>query len=667
MHSNSNVIPLPVHESATAIDTKPARRVIVIGAGPVGMRFAQDFLNKEPNARVSIFSNEPYAPYNRVQLSSVLAGKVGVDSILTPLPSVAKHPNFSHQICTIKSIDSQAKLVTDFEGNDHSYDELVIATGSRPHVPNISGTDQTGVYTFRNLKDTEELYSRVSRSRHIVVVGGGLLGLEAARALRRANTQVTLIQQAPRLMNRQLDDTAADILRQKVEQLGIEIITESGVRKIHGEGRVTGVTLRNEQELSCDTVLLCAGIKTNERLAREAGIKVTRGIIVDDHLKTSIDHIYAIGECCEHRGETYGLVAPGFEQAAVLADVLTGGSAHYVGSLLVSRLKVVGESVCSMGEVVELGDSPQIKEIRYRKGDVYRKIVLRRGCVIGAVGIGEWHEVQRIQEAFRSGRAILPWQQWRFAQTGDLWGSGSNDDPNDWPKSAIVCQCNNINQGQLVDAIGGGNNTLPELQQCTGAGTVCGSCKPLLNELLGSSSPAEKEKAASVVQIISLLAIVLTAFIFFMPESQVATSYLEKGPFEAIWNDKYWKQVTGFSLLGLSTLALSLSVRKRITSARLGEFAYWRVFHIVLGFLCAGLLIFHTGFHLGANLNRWLILDFLAILSLGAAAGLVVSFSHKFKPAAAKKIRKTWSWLHILVAWPLPMLLVFHIISVYYF
>ncbi len=670
MAQTSNVIPLPVTADANAeqaLALANGRRIIIIGAGPVGMRFAQDFLQKEPNTQVTVFSNEPTAPYNRVQLSAVLAGEVGVDNILTPLPDVAKHPNFSHRICTIKSIDADARSVTDFEGNAYFYDELVIATGSRPHVPNIPGTDQTGVYTFRNLKDTEGLYSRVSRSRHTVVVGGGLLGLEAAKALLRSNTKVTLIQQGPRLMNRQLDDAAAGLLQAKIEGLGVEVITDSGVRTIHGDGRVSGVTLRDGQQLECDTVLLCAGIKTNDRIARQAGIRVARGIVVDDQLKTSRDHIYAVGECCEHRGLTYGLVAPGFEQAAVLADVLTGGSAQYLGSLSVSRLKVVGESVCSMGEVVELGDSPHIKEIVYRNKDIYRKLVLRRGRIIGAVGIGDWSEAQRIQEAFRSGRTLLPWQQWRFAQSGDVWGGGYGDDPNAWPKSAVVCQCNTVSQGQLVEAIDAGNKTLPQLQACTGAGTVCGSCKPLLNELLGYSGPAPKEKAATITQIISLLAIVVTAFVFFMPQSQVADSYLEQGLFESIWNDKYWKQVTGFSLLGLSVLALSLSIRKRIVSARLGDFAYWRVLHIALGLACAGILILHTGFHLGSNLNRWLILDFLGILTLGALAGVVVSLSHKFKPAAAKKIRKTWTWLHILVAWPLPVLLAFHIISVYYF
>ena len=671
MSYTQNVIALPIEPKApvTNVDlvATPKLRVIVVGAGPVGIRFAQELLRKLPNAQVSVFSNEPYAPYNRVQLSAVLAGQIAVENITIALPNTADHPNFSHQINTISAIKPELNRVVDINGNEHSYDKLVIATGSRPHVPNIPGVEQTGVYTFRNLKDAEALYSRVSRSRHTVVVGGGLLGIEAARALLRFNTQVTLVQQAPRLMNRQLDAAAAAHLQAKIEHLGVQVITQSGVRAVHGQGRVTGVTLYSGQELECDTVLLCAGIKINERLARKAGIKISRGIAVDDNLATSVHDIYAIGECCEHEGETFGLVAPGFEQAAVLADHLAGGSAEYHGSVSVSRLKVVDEPVCSMGEVNEFGDRPFLKEVVHKKGDCYRKLVIHRGKIIGAVGIGEWGEAQRIQEAFRSGRRIWPWQLWRFRITGDAWGGGFGDDPNGWPASAVVCQCNGIDQGTLVSAVASGNDTLPKLQACTGAGTVCGSCKPLLNELVGYPSAAEAEKGSRVVQIFSLIALVIIAVIFFTPASQVADSYIAQTTFEKIWNDKYWKQVTGFTLLGLTTLGLTVSLRKRLLGNRLGDFAYWRILHITLGLACAAVLIFHTGFHLGANLNRLLILDFLAVLIMGSLAGLVVSYSHKFKASKSPKIRKTWTWLHILIAWPLPVLLLFHVLSVYYF
>ena len=297
-------------------------KIIVIGSGPVGMRFVEEVLKRKPSANITMFGGEGTQPYNRIQLSSLLAGEAKYEDILNTLPDEQRHTGFQHIPANVEVVFSKEKYVVDQQGNRYDYDKLVFATGSRPHVPDIPGVDQTGVYTFRNLKDAEALSARIWRSRHIVVVGGGLLGLEAARALTRFNTKVTLIQQGPWLMNRQLDEKAATLLKDSIENKGIEVITESGVRNILGEGRVTGVVTRDKTEIECDTVLLCAGIKPNMELARDANIKVANAIMVDDQLQTSEPNVFAIGECCEHRGLTYGLVNPGFEQAAVAANVI---------------------------------------------------------------------------------------------------------------------------------------------------------------------------------------------------------------------------------------------------------------------------------------------------------------------------------------------------------
>ncbi|MBW8192533.1 FAD-dependent oxidoreductase [Neiella marina] len=647
-----------------------ARRVLIIGAGPAGVRFAHELLKREPNAEVTLFGNEPYAPYNRVLLSALLAGDASYHDIQTALPDEQKHPGFRQLVATITHIDHEQKVVTDNQGIRYNYDQLVLATGSRPHVPNIPGVQQTGVYTFRNLKDTEALSARASRCRHVVVVGGGLLGLEAARGMLKFNTKVTLVQQATRLMNRQLDDDAASRLRQKVEALGIEVVTESGVREVLGEqGRVTGVTTRSGDHIECDTVLLCTGVSPNTRLALYANIKVARAIVVNDQLQTSVADVYAIGECSEHQGQVYGLVNPGFEQAAIAADVICGGASAYLGSLEVSRLKVVGEQVCSMGEVAELPSRPFQSELVYRNKSqgIYRKIVIYKGKLIGAVGIGEWPEARRIQEAFKQQRSISKWQQMWFRLGGKLWSDDSEGDIKAWPADAVVCQCNNINQGQLLEAIAEGAGSVTELQQATSAGTVCGSCKPLLTQLIGSAEPAAKETGWLTMLTMSLVAVLVVCAMAFTPALSVADSVLERGWFEGIWNDKFWKQVTGFTLLGLTVIGLVMSLRKRLGWTKLGNFGYWRVLHGVLGAACAGMLIVHTGFHLGANLNQLLMFNFLAVLVLGASAGAVVAFSHKFNPMKTTAIRKFWTWLHTLVAWPLPILLSIHILTVYYF
>lgn len=645
------------------------RRYIVVGSGPVGMRFVQELLKRQPMARVIVFGNEPYQPYNRVQLSSLLAGDVSREAMNLTMPDPSLHPHFEFIIAAIRQIQTDRQAVTDAKGNQYNYDKLIIATGSRAHVPDIPGINQQGVYTFRNIKDTETLYARVTRSRHVVVVGGGLLGLEAARGMLKFNTRVTIIQQAPRLMNRQLDPAASAMLCQRVEALDINVILNSGVREIFGDGRVSGVRTRNGDILECDTVLLCAGITANIELAKTAKLKLGRGIIVSDTLQTSDESIFAIGECCEYNGQTYGLVSPGFEQAAVLADHLSDGSARYAGSLSVSRLKVLGYDVCSMGTVSELPKRPQQYELSYRDSGSgnYRKLVVYKREIIGVAGIGEWPEINRIQEAFQTKRRLYAYQLMQFRVNGKLWLKAASDNIKAWPNSALICQCNSVSKGRIVDAIENGATSIDAIQASTSAGIVCGSCKPLLAQLANSDAPSPKETAWPLLLGCSSFAVIFALLIIFVPEARVATSVQTESWFQGVWNDKFWKQVTGFSLLGLSLLGLLMSLRKRLKISWLGNFGFLRAFHATLGTACAALLIAHTGFHLGSNLNRWLILNFLGILLLGASAGGVVALGHYFKPSTERTLRSVWTWLHIIVTWPLPALIGVHILSVYYF
>ncbi len=655
----------PKPQSLQASDTLGP--VVVIGSGPVGMRFVQELLQRYPHARVTLFGDEPYAPYNRVQLSSVLAGDVGRDAINYDLPDTADYPNFAFISQTIAAIDTEAQTVIDQSGQQYAYAKLILATGSRPFLPNIPGIHQHGVYTFRNLRDTDALYARLSRAKHIVVVGGGLLGIEAARALCRFNTRITLIHQGSRLMNRQLDDEAANRLADKLRAGGIDIVLNSGVRVVHGMNRVEGVTTRDGDRIDCDTVLFCTGIACNMEMARDAGIKTARGIVVDEQLQTSVPDVYAIGECSEFRQQVYGFAAPGLDQAAVAAEVLSGGSAQYLGSSASSRLKVVNEPVFSSGEVTDFARHGRQREIVFRQDSTYRKLVVHNGRLIGLLGIGDWPELPRIQELYQQQRPLLPWQLWWFRLRGRLWWNDAAGDARTWPAKAVVCQCNGVEQGVLVEAIAGGCDSLASLSDTTRAGSACGSCKPLLNQLLGNEAPPDKDKAWATVLISSIAALIVALAVITIPGLMVPDSVQEPVPLGGIWNDKFWKQVTGFSLLGLSAVGLLMSLRKRLGLERLGEFAYWRALHIVLGLFCVGLLIAHTGFHLGSNLNRYLMIDFLLVIGLGAFAGIAVAASHRMSPAAGLKLRKTLSKVHLLVSWPLPMLLAMHILSVYYF
>lgn len=647
-----------------------APQVVVVGSGPVGMCFAEKLLALHPEACVSVFGNEPCAPYNRVQLSSLLAGEVTPDQIDIPLPAITRHPNFSYQVCTITAINCANKTVTDSLGNEHSYHRLVLATGARAHIPNIPGTDIRGVYRFRSLLDAQALIARTARCRHVVVVGGGLLGLEAARALLRDDTKVTVVQQASHLMNRQLDESAAEYLQAELTRLGIEVIAASGVREILGRGeRVDGVRLHNGTVVSCDTVLLCAGIQPNKELALKAGLAVGQGIIVDDQLRTSDPDVFAIGECCEHAGKTYGLVSPGYEQAAVAANVIAGSDAVYKGSIAVARLKVLGQQVSSMGEVVELIRRPGLKELVWqdKSAGLYRKLVLLRGRIIGVLSYGEWPDITRVQMSFQNNSHIWAWQRLRFVMTGRLWSDDMAQDVGAWPEKTIVCQCKSVNKQCLCDAINKGCLTMAAVQAETGAGTVCGSCKPLLGEMLGAGNAKVREYGWPVLAAACVLAMLAVLGIGVVPAAGYAGSVTEIGWFEALWSDKFWKQVSGFTLLGLTLIGLLLSLRKRLEWRWLGGVAQWRMAHVLLGVGCIGLLMLHTGFHLGENLNRLLMLNFLTILALGGVTGLVVALSHRLPALKARRLRKLWTRLHVFVSWPVVALLSIHILTVYYF
>lgn len=675
--SSTQPSPLPAlqPESQALIVSDRLGPVFVIGSGPVGVRFVQELLQRNPHAHVKLFGNEPFAPYNRVQLSSVLAGDIDRESITYQLPCQELHPNFEYIVCAITSIDTAEHTVTDAFGQVHDYSKLILATGSRPFIPTIPGIQQKGVYTFRGLRDTDALYARLSSSKHIVVVGGGLLGIEAARALRRLNTRVTLIHQGSRLMNRQLDDEAAARLALKLQQNGIKIIVESGVRVVHGMNRVEGVTTRHGDRLDCDTVLFCTGVSCNTELALNAGIKIAQGIVVDDQLQTSAEDVYAVGECSEFNQQIFGFAGPGLDQAAVAADVISGGNARYAGSAASSRLKVANEQVFSAGEVCDFPRHGRQREIIYQTDGIYRKLVVHNGKLIGLLGIGDWPELPRIQELYQQQyqqqRKPSPWQLWLFRINGRLWLNNTSSNARNWPATAIICQCNQIPQLTLVKAIESGCASLPALADKTRAGSVCGSCKPLLQQLIGDDAPPEKDKAWFTILIASTLALLVALLVVSSPALTVPDTVQGATSLGGIWNDKFWKQVTGFTLLGLSAMGMLMSLRKRLNykwlNQKLGEFAYWRAFHIILGLLCVTILIVHTGFHLGVNLNRYLMINFLLVIALGTFAGIAVSISHRLSPAFGLKLRKTLSWIHLIVSWPLPILLAAHILSVYYF
>jgi nitrite reductase (NADH) large subunit len=613
-----------------------------------------------------LYGDEPFEPYNRVRLSAFLGGEVSWQGLTRDFV-LPRDANVERRFgCRVTAIDRDRRCVHDAAGFVQPYSRLVLATGSRPHVPDVPGIRLAGVYTFRDVRDANCLLARRVRSRRTVVLGGGLLGLEAARGMQRFNTSVCVVEHYSRLMMRQLDEGAGRRVLAHIETLGIEVVLGEGVKRVLGDGVVTGVQLRSDRIIECDTLVVATGILPNTELALAAGLHIGRGVRVNDAMQTSDPDIYAVGECAEHRNRVYGIVAPGLEQATVAAHVISNGRAHYKGSTVTTRLKVVNFPVFSVGPVGEEETPDLTRTWVHATADVYRKLVTHRGRLIGAIAVGDCPDLSRLQEAVARQRRIWPWQLWRFVRSGALWPDAEMGSVLAWPAATTVCNCTGVTRGELGRALADGCVTAEALAARTGASTVCGTCRPLVAELAGASEPAQPVRGWKMLLGaggVAAVAAVALALVFLVP---YAATVQVPWQWDLLWRESFWKQASGYTVLGLTAALLAMSLRKRIARFKLGEFPVWRVVHVVLGVLTLAGLAAHTGGRLGANLNFILIASFLAVIVLGAAAGGVIALEHRLGAGAAR-LRRSWVWTHILIGWPIPVLLAFHVLKTYYF
>jgi nitrite reductase (NADH) large subunit len=364
--------------------------LVIVGNGMAAARLV-DELAKTTLGRfaVAVVGDEPRLAYNRVLLSSVLAGETASHDIeLRPAAWWRDRGVTLKYGCVATEIDIGRRELKIDGDESVEFSRLVLATGSTPLRLNLPGADLLGVHTFRDTRDVDLLLALAARKRPVVVIGGGLLGLEAAYGLAKAGTPVTLLHLMDRLMERQLDAPAAALLKSLVERKGIQVLLNASTARIHGATRVEGVELADGRRIEADAVIIAAGIRPNVGLAKDAGIAVGRGVVVDDHLQTSVPQIFALGECAEHRGICYGLVEPAYEQARVLAQHLAGKAAAYQGSVVATNLKVSGVSLFSAGDFVGTEGSEAILLSDVRRG-TYKKLVIADGRLIGAVLIGD--------------------------------------------------------------------------------------------------------------------------------------------------------------------------------------------------------------------------------------------------------------------------------------
>jgi nitrite reductase (NADH) large subunit len=641
--------------------------VVVVGGGPSGIRVAQELARR--GLATIVFNAERWPPYNRVKLTPLLSGEVQLGQVSQPLTFPGHGEVTLYSDHSIVDVDRSRKTVTGRFGRVWAYSKLVLCMGSRAHVPPIPGKDLAGVFTFRNFDDVEKLMARSLRARRAVVIGGGLLGLEAARGMARRGAETWVVEHERHLMARQLDARAGALLVRDIAGLGLAVRSGRSVKRIAGRERVEAIELSDGERVPCDTVILCTGIRANIELARDIGLAVGRGIKVSASMQTTDPDIYAVGECAEFDGHIYGLVGPGFEQALVAAAHIAGEPATYAGSVPATKLKVVGTDVFSMGDVDQLEQRTDVvsQSFEDKDGKAYRRLVLRRGRVVGAIALGDWPEINRLQEAIRGRVRLWPWQRARFALSGNIWAERTPASVREWPRAATVCNCTGVTRGQIGDAIALGCSSVTDVKRDTGASTVCGTCGPLISELLGAAPARTPAEAFRPIAAASAAAGLLALVTLLLPVWPVARQIRARSIVDLLWLDGVWKQASGYTLLALSIIATLLSLRKR--AVRLGDFATWRVVHTAVGVATLLVLFLHTGFRLGSNLNKWLMLSFLGVALAGGAAGLATALEHRLFASAGEAARtRTLSfWLHLLALWPLPLLLAAHILSVYFY
>jgi len=463
--------------------------MIVIGNGMAGCRAVEEILARDPNKfRITIFGAEPRVNYNRIMLSPLLAGEKSFEDIVingedwyaeNDIALVAGDP--------VVAIDRATQTVTSRSGRTERYDRLLLATGSDPFIIPVPGKDLPGVITFRDMDDVDKMLVAADAGGAAVVIGGGLLGLEAAHGLSLRGMKVTVIHLMPTLMERQLDEAAGWLLKSELERRGQTILTQADTGEVYGDGKVEGVRLKGGTEIPCSIVVMAVGIRPATGLARDAGLDVERGILVDDHMMTSDPAVLAVGECVQHRGAVYGLVAPLWEMCRALADSQTGNPSGYTGSVTSTKLKVSGIDVFSAGDFSG-GEGCEDIVLRDATRGVYKRVIVKDDKVVGAVLYGDtadgnWYfdllrkeeDISEIREALIFGQAFAA-------------GGGALADP----KSAVaalsddaeICGCNGVSKGKVVACINGGAKDLDAVRATCKASASCGSCTGLVENLL---------------------------------------------------------------------------------------------------------------------------------------------------------------------------------------
>ncbi|HLJ13830.1 MAG TPA: nitrite reductase large subunit NirB [Bryobacteraceae bacterium] len=475
------------------------QKLVVVGNGMAGVACVEQILKHAPKFDIAIFGDETHTNYNRILLSSVLAGEKSLDEITLHTPEWYRQHGIVLRLgIRIVDIDVEARTVTGDNGAVVQFDKLLLATGSSPVIPPIAGANKEGVFAFRNIDDTRGLLARSRPGVQAVVIGGGLLGLEAARGLQVQGCAVTVVHLLDTLMERQLDPTGGTYLTRKMERLGMRVLLNRHTSALLGNGHVEAVEFQDGEQIEAGLVVIAAGIRPNAELGRRASLTVNRGIVVNDFMETSHPDIFAVGECVEHRGICYGLVAPLFEQGKVLAATITGNRGPaYQGTVEASKLKIMGVDVFSAGEYRD--NAAEFESVRYEDPSlgIYKKVVLSGGKLRGVILVGDVSDSHRYMEWLRTGADISA-QRRHLLFPEPVEDAGV--DVAQIPDSDTICGCLGVTKGSIIHAIHErGVNTMAQLKEYTRASTGCGSCTTLCEHLLRAVAPEFAEETKTTL------------------------------------------------------------------------------------------------------------------------------------------------------------------------
>ena len=483
------------------------QKLVVIGNGMAGARTVEEILARGGGAQfeITMFGDEPYGNYNRILLSNVLNGaQDAADIFLNPLEWYAENDVTLHAPARVTDIDRARQEVHSDDGQITPYDKLIIATGSRPFVPPMEGLEtpggdpKHGVFVFRTLDDCHKIAGYATKCRKAAVIGGGLLGLEAARGLINYGVEVHVIHLSSHLMNQQLDPAAGAILKGMMEKMGVHVHTEKATTRILGDDSVTGLEFKDGTTLDCDMVVISTGIKPNAELGAACGLTVERAIVTDNQMRSVDDpNVYVVGECAQHRGRVYGLVAPLWEMGAVLADHITGRNpnAAYHGSKIATKLKVMGVELASMGVTEPTDERDEVVTFAEPKRGTYKKLIVRDGILIGAMMLGDLSKVAYLMQAFDRG---TPLPEERLSLLFDIGAPSTEATMLEMPDSAQICNCNGVSKGQIRKCVEGGKRSLKLVMEATRAGMGCGSCKKLVEEVVEWAAEGQVEEDPSI-------------------------------------------------------------------------------------------------------------------------------------------------------------------------